>query len=110
MNILYVAFEFAPLNRGGVYRSVGFTKWLTRFDINPIVITLDESSFKDVYGQYSTDAGIGKMIPGETVVIKVKAGKARQKTGIRKFTSIFFSIHGNETKYWIKNFYAAVDE
>ncbi len=110
MNILYVAFEFAPLNRGGVYRSTGFAKWLNQFGINPILVTLDESSYKDVYGEYSTDAGIGKMIPENTVVIKVKTEKAQQKTGIRKFMSIYFSIHGNETKYWSKNFYAAVDE
>lgn len=110
MNILLIAFEFPPLSRGGVYRPLAFAKYLPLFGINPIVITLAESTYKEVYSEYSIDTGLKKMIPEKTTLIEIEAEKLQQISGIKKFISIYFSIHGNEVNQWKKNFYKAVDD
>jgi hypothetical protein len=39
-NILFVAIEFEPYQTTGAFRSLYFVKYLRRFDINPIVLTI----------------------------------------------------------------------
>ncbi len=108
INILFIAFEFPPLSRGGVYRPLSFVKYLPHYGINPIVITLDKDSYADVFDTYGYDELLGKEIRENADLISVKAGKTPPASRLKQFLSIYFTIHGNETKYWKKGFYEAV--
>ena len=59
INILFIAFEFPPLNRGGVYRPLSFVKYLPQFGINPVVVTLDPNSYADVFDLFTCDKSLG---------------------------------------------------
>jgi Glycosyltransferase Family 4 len=109
INILFIAFEFPPLSRGGVHRSLAFVKYLPHAGINPIVITLDKESYPDVFDTYGYDELLGKEIRESADMIHVKAGKISTPSRLQKFLSIYFTIHGNETKYWKNGFYEAVE-
>lgn len=109
INILFIAFEFPPLNRGGVHRPLAFVKYLPQFGINPIVITLDKACYKDVFDTYGYDEGLGKEVINKTTMVPVSADKPPVYSRVKRFTSIYFSIHGNETKYWDRHFYNAVE-
>jgi len=109
-NILFIAFEFPPLNRGGVYRPLAFVKYLPQFGINPIVITLDKNSYNDVFDTYGCDESLGKEVIENTTIVPVHAEKAGTSSAVKQFASIYFSIHGNEAKSWKRPFYAAVEK
>jgi hypothetical protein len=109
INILFIAFEFPPLSRGGVHRPLAFVQYLPKYGINPVVITLDKESYADVFDTYGYDELLGKEIREKADLILVKSGKMPPESRIRRFLSIYFSIHGNETKYWKENFNEAVD-
>lgn len=104
-NILFIAFEFPPFKSGGIYRSIAFTKYLPEFQINPIVLTLAESSYNDVYGKCSIDEDLKNNLSENTVIIEVGTDKPNNTRGYSKFISIYFNIHGNEVNYWKNNFY-----
>lgn len=110
INILFIAFEFPPLNRGGVHRPLAFVRYLPENGINPIVITLDNACYKDVFDSFGYDEGLGKEVISKTTMVPVPADKAPAYSRIKQFTSIYFSIHGNETKYWEQHFYNAVEK
>lgn len=41
MNILFLVYEFPPLNSGGSHRPYRFAKYLPRFGINPVIVTTE---------------------------------------------------------------------
>lgn len=108
INILFIAFEFPPLNNGGVYRSLAFVKYLPKFGINPIVITLHKDSYNDTFEAFGFDENLGKEVIEQSTMIPVKSGVKKSLSKLQQFTSIYFSIHGNEVNNWKKKFYAAV--
>ncbi len=104
-NILFIAFEFPPVNRGGVHRSLAFAKYLPQFGINPIVITLSPDSYNDIFLEgYQTDENLGKDVIKEATVIYAKSGKPPRLSRVGQFMSVYFSIHGTETDYWKEEF------
>jgi hypothetical protein len=103
-NILFIAFEFPPLNRGGVHRSLAFVRFLPQFGINPIVITLAPESYEHTFDAYGYDETLGKETRDNTTILPAKAGKPIQLSRVGQFVSIYFSIHGNETDYWKEDF------
>jgi glycosyltransferase involved in cell wall biosynthesis len=46
-SVLIIAYEFPPLNRGGVHRIMRFAKYLRLYDEIPTVITVEESVYKN---------------------------------------------------------------
>ncbi len=108
-DILFIAFEFPPVLRGGVYRSIAFVEHLPKFGINPIVITLDTGSYKQTFDNYGYDDRLGKEVIDRTTIVPVATSPAVEESALRQFYTIYFSILGNETRYWAANFYAAVD-
>lgn len=110
INILFIAFEFPPLNRGGVHRPLAFVKYLHQYGINPIVITLDKACYKDVFDTYGYDESLGKDVINKTTMVTVPADKMPAYSRFKQFTSIYFSIHGSETKYWDLHFFNAVEK
>jgi len=109
-NVLFIAFEFPPLVRGGVHRPLAFSQHFARFGINPIVITLDKGSYAHTFDVYGVDEMLAGKINKDITVISVPADKPRQRSRVKEFYSIYFSILGNEVKYWKDNFYRAVDK
>jgi hypothetical protein len=109
INILFIAFEFPPLNLGGVHRPLAFVKWLPQSGINPVVITVDKESYPELFDTYRYDETLGKEIRESTVLIPVKSDKIPPASKFGQFASIYFTIHGNETKYWKNGFYKAVE-
>jgi glycosyltransferase involved in cell wall biosynthesis len=110
-NVVFIAFEFPPLNRGGVFRPLAFVEHLPKFGIRPIVITLDPNSFSSTFESYSSDDSLGKEVLDNTIIYRIKANiPTKNKSKISNFISIYFSMHGNETKYWHKNFRSKIVE
>jgi glycosyltransferase involved in cell wall biosynthesis len=110
INILFLAFEFPPLNRGGVHRSLAFVKWLPQFGIHPVVVTLDPGSYADVFDEYSSDESLAEELEDGATVIRLRSEKARTPGRIGRFLSIYFSLHGNEVKYWERNYFSALKD
>ena len=46
MNVLFLVYEFPPLNSGGSHRPFRFSKYLQQFGINPVIITPEVSDEK----------------------------------------------------------------
>lgn len=109
-NILFIAFEFPPLVRGGVYRSLAFTQHFTAYGINPIVITLDKNSFAHTFDMYGVDEALAEKVKDGLTVIPVPADKPGKQSKFKEFCTIYFSILGNDVRYWKNNFYEAVDK
>jgi glycosyltransferase involved in cell wall biosynthesis len=109
INILFIAFEFPPLSRGGVHRPLAFVEFLPQSGIHPVVITLHKDSYPDVYDSYGYDEMLGMEVRERTSLISVKSGKIPPSSALGNFFSIYFTIHGNETKHWRKGFHEAVE-
>lgn len=109
-NILFIAFEFPPLNRGGVYRPLAFAKYLPHSGINPIIVTLDKNSYPNVFDNFSCDESLGKEVLENATILPVSAKKGEKLTGWKEFAAIYFSIHGNETRHWQQAFYSVIDK
>jgi glycosyltransferase involved in cell wall biosynthesis len=110
INILFFAFEFPPLNRGGVHRSLAFVKYLPQFGINPVVITLDPSSYADTFDTYSLDETLGEEVRNKATVVHIAAEKPETQSRLGEFVSIYFSILGNEVKHWKKGYFRTIPE
>ena len=110
INILFIAFEFPPLNHGGVHRSLAFVKYLPQFGINPVVITLQPSSYGDVFMTFETDDKLGKEVRDKSSIIHVPSKKRKPQTRIGEFVSIYFSILGNEVKSWKGDYFLILPE
>jgi Glycosyl transferases group 1/Glycosyltransferase Family 4 len=108
INILFIAYEFPPLNRGGVHRSLAFVKYLPQYGINPVVVTLDQASYPVVFNEYGLDEFLGKDTRDRTEIIGIKSEKSAPQGRMAEFTSIYFSMHGNEVRHWKRNFYEAL--
>jgi glycosyltransferase involved in cell wall biosynthesis len=109
-NILFLAFEFPPLNRGGVHRSLAFVKYLPQFGINPVLITLDPASYAYVFDSYAQDESLGKAVRDAATIVPVPSGKPKPQGKIGEFVSIYFSILGNEVKCWKEHFFRALPD
>jgi len=110
INVLFIAFEFPPLVRGGVYRSLAFTQHFAGYGVNPIVITLDKDSFPHTFDMYGVDEALAEKVKDSLTIITVPADKPKKQSKFKEFYSIYFSILGNDVKYWKNNFYQAIDK
>jgi hypothetical protein len=102
-NIIFIAYQFAPLNAGGTFRSLYFVKYLRQFGINPIVLTLDPDSFSLVYSHYQLDPDLLKEIPEEIDVRYIPSENILQlyDNFFKSFYNIYFDVYsGNEASKW----------
>ncbi|MDP4131068.1 MAG: glycosyltransferase [Bacteroidota bacterium] len=93
-----------------MFRSLAFVKYLTRYGINPVVITLDPSSFADMYDGFVTDETLGRELMEKTSIVPVPSEKSRRRTRVGEFVSIYFSILGNEVNNWKGNYFRALPD
>ncbi|MEO6670925.1 MAG: glycosyltransferase [Ferruginibacter sp.] len=101
INILFVAFEFPPLGGAGVQRSLKFVKYLPQFDINPIVITVNENDYPSVMPGHAMDYTLTSDIPEGTIIEKFHCKvqpPARNK--LHEWIRMYFSVTENFKEYW----------
>lgn len=112
INILFIAYEFPPLNSGGVHRSLAFVKYLNQFNINPIVITLSRESYPNAFESYSTDEHLGKDILSSTDVIEIESKNINSlhQNRLKIFIDIYFNIMGREANGWEEDFKKKIPE
>ncbi len=93
INILFVAFEFPPLNGGGIQRSLKFVKYLSAFGINPIVITVKEEDGPLVMKGHANDHSMDNDIPPGTVIERVHCKtQSAPHNKFQKWARIYFSV------------------
>lgn len=113
IDILYIAYQFAPLNTGGSLRPVKFVKYFNEFGIDPTVCTLDPKSYPNVYERYNSDDSLHKDIPSGTDIRYIPSENIHEKQSNRvvRFLEIYFNmLSGSEGAYWKKFFYPALDK
>lgn len=102
--VLFLVLEFPPVNTTGNYRSLKFVKYLRRFGIEPIVVTLPA---EDASAYYSApiDQSLMQDIPEGTFIYRIPCEPPTQyrfkKLG--EFLSIYFSIEDGFYKKWLPN-------
>lgn len=112
-NIIFIAYQFPPLNEGGVFRSLYFVKYLNQFNINPVVLTLHPNSFEKVYHDFISDPLLQKEIPDGTDVRYVPSENILNLTNspLKAFINIFFNIYsGSEATKWKTNLLSEIDK
>lgn len=105
-NILFIAYEFPPLNAGGVHRSLAFAKYLKNYGITPIIVTLSDNSYYKVYENPVIDHKLGKEVLSENDVIRIESKEitTKKKSKLRNFLEIYLNISGKESKGWRADF------
>ena len=76
MRVLFVAYEFPPLGGAGIRRSLILTKYLSEFDVTPIVVTTDLASHKVDHCDL-VDMKLLERIPPGIVVERIPCRRAR---------------------------------
>ena len=71
INILFFAYEFPPVQTTGSIRPVKFVKYLTKFGVNPIVITTDVESVKRAFNHAKIDESLLSDLPIGTTIIRI---------------------------------------
>ena len=93
-NILYIAYQFPPLNVGGSARPAKFAKNLRKYGINPIIVTLDPADYYKVYPNANKDSNVLNDFNEELEILKIPSKDLQKdsKNKVKKFLSIFFNI------------------
>lgn len=105
----FIAYEFPPLNHGGVQRSLKFTKYLPDFNIRPVVFSLDPKSYDNVYQEYTVDNETLGDIQTNLEVIRVPSENILKfkKQPVLSFIKSYFSIVPRESVGWRANLFSA---
>lgn len=101
MRVLFVAFEFPPLGGAGVQRSIQFTKYLPGYDIVPIVVTTDLSSFRRVMDNPIDETLLNDLDPNlivERIPCQIPWVKAPGR--LASWARLFFSVVDPLARYW----------
>ena len=110
-NIIFIAYEFAPYNIAGAFRSMFFVKHLRKFGINPIVVCLSPDSLPEVVEEYSIDQTMLDEIPKDIEVRPLHSSNILDlyTTKIKRFTNMYFELHGGkESEHWEPSFSASI--
>jgi hypothetical protein len=112
-NILYIAYQFPPLNIGGSARPARFVKHLHKFGIQPTVVTLNPKDYTNVYPKAKSDSNLfeGHDLDVEILKVPSKNLVEGRQNKVANFLTIFFNKYkGNEHKYWEDNYHSIVDK
>ena len=100
-NILFVAFEFPPLGGGGVQRSIKFTKYLSEFGINPIVITVEKEDCKKLMPNHQLDFFLEKELSNDLVIERIHCDSYTPSSNkFKNWFDLYFSISEVFKKTW----------
>lgn len=112
-HILFIAYQFPPLNMGGSARPAKFVKHLMKFGVRPTVVTLDQKDYYKVYPNSKTDSNLLEENSENYNLLEVSSENLIQdtKNSFKKFLKIFFNIYGSREKtYWVKNYNESIDK
>lgn len=109
-NILFIAYEFPPLNIGGTQRPLKFVKYFNKTGINPIVLTLNEESFKFVFEKFHIDKNTLNDIPNSTIIKRVKSKQIinNKNSLLNKTKEKVVNIIGKEAEAWKDNLFKII--
>ena len=71
INLLFINFEFPPLNRAGVYRCLNFINNLDKEKYNITVLCFSENAIKELFSSDSVDTNMLKMVPNYVNVLNI---------------------------------------
>ncbi len=93
--IFFIAFEFPPLNNGGVFRPMAIVKRLSK-SYKIVVLTLHPNSIENFFGEKNFDSSLEFELNENIEVIQIPVNKPVKKSRIKKF----FEISDRDTKEW----------
>jgi len=93
--IYFIAFEFPPLNNGGVFRPMAIVKRLCRSN-KIVVFTLHPNSIENFFGENNFDASLEFNFNENIEIIQIPINKLTKKSKIKKF----LDITDRDTKEW----------
>ena len=110
--LFVLAYEFPPLNVGGVQRPLKFCKYLPECGITPVVFSLDPASYPVVFEEYQIDLATVGDIPADIEVVRVPSDDliCLKKGKLRDFLTTWFSILPREGQGWRKHLIRSFDE
>lgn len=98
MKLLFVAFEFPPLNTGGVQRSMKFATYLREYGIEPIVITTNGG---DGFENPFLDEQLEKHLPNHLQICRVPClSLVLPRRKLALWFKTFFSLTDPLAKLW----------
>lgn len=100
--VFLLAYEFPPLNVGGVQRPLKFVKYLPEFGIKPVVFSLDPASYSQVFQDIALDASTEADIPAGTELVRVPSEDivSLKQGKLRDFMTTWFSVLPREGQGW----------
>ena len=96
MKVLFVVGQFPPLNIGGSFRPLKFVKYLPDFGIDPLIVTLDEASVIQEYGETLLDRQLLEELPESVRVYRLPIERARARSRWRTY----FEVHDDFALRW----------
>ncbi|RYG37537.1 MAG: hypothetical protein EOO01_30130, partial [Chitinophagaceae bacterium] len=103
-HIIFIAFEFPPLQAGGVFRSKEFAKLLPDYGVLPHVYRLSPQHFGNIYPGFRLDEKLTHEVAASKAVVKdvpIDPVWNLYSNGIKRFLNIYFNVYrGNEHKKW----------
>lgn len=96
-SILFLVFEFPPINAGGSQRPLKFAQYLPNFEVNPIVLTMDSDS--KYFENFHKDNSQLEDLPENTTIIKLKSKSLQTLTELNEYCYYFFNLVRRESKY-----------
>jgi hypothetical protein len=113
VKVLFIAYQFPPLNVGGSFRPFYFVKYLKKYGVEPVVLTLAVEDYNKVYQDPKIDTSLSNNL-SENIDIRYCPSNdllSNRKSKVGEFLAIFFNIYrGSERDYWSKYFFNCVDE
>ena len=101
INILFLVYEFPPLNSGGSHRPYRFAKHLQQFGINPIIVTPEVE-------KNSSDDTLLDELDNSIQIIKTPTDKSIKFENI--FSKNYINIMDSESKKWKKHLYPILEK
>ncbi|PWU00004.1 MAG: hypothetical protein C5B52_09530 [Bacteroidetes bacterium] len=107
LKVLFLTFEFNPVQTTGNFRPAKFVKYLRDFGIDPIVICGDEKSILQYYISGKLSPALAKEIPDEIEVNRIPFSKPyKPKSKYSQFLYYSDPLY----KHWSRNVYPVVDK
>ena len=100
-NILFLVYEFPPLNSGGSHRPYRFAKYLQQFGINPVIVTpeVEEDKF---------DNTLLSELDNDIKIIRTRVSKSTKMDQI--LSKNYFNILNPEARKWKKYLYPILEK
>jgi hypothetical protein len=111
MYFIYVAYEFPPLQSGGVYRTLGLVNCLKNSGLTPIIITRNIDSIKSSEKEFHLDYSLINELNPEALVFRIPTSlNTQNKSNFRNKFRIISNPNGVEAKYWKRNVLNQLDD